>query len=212
GLPMIAAAAAYVALRPRSALWSAERWLDLAGSGPPRAATAAAPERHSRDTNGSADEVTGCAELLALAMASGCTAAQAISEVSTTSTGGALVGAAADLRRGLSLTEVLERLATGSAGWHSMATLLAMSAGSGADAIGPMRRLAATERTRVRRSREAAARRLPVLLLLPLAGLVLPAFALVTVVPFAIAGVESFELPPVETTGEPPVAPAELED
>ena len=59
-----------------------------------------------------------------------------------------------------------------------------------------MRRFATSERLRLRRERERRARRLPVLLLLPLTTMVLPAFALVTVVPFLVLGDNPLELPP----------------
>lgn len=211
---VIAGIATYAALRPTpGADIPAWRWRQLtkheesavdalasmaepaAGSG-----AAATPTR----AVGSGDELASCCELLSVAVTSGCTAAEAIEEVAgTASAGPALVEASEHLRRGRTLAEVLEDLAQGSGGWHSMATLMAMSASSGSDASEPLRRLAAAERTRMRRTREAVARRLPVLLLLPLTALVLPAFALVTVVPFVLAGAESFDLPPVVEPLEP---------
>ena len=55
--------------------------------------------------------------------------------------------------------------------------------------VGPvLARLAAEERTALRRRAEAHARRVPVRLLFPLVFLVLPAFVLLTVVPGLAAG------------------------
>jgi tight adherence protein C len=55
--------------------------------------------------------------------------------------------------------------------------------------VGPvLARLAAEERTALRRQAEAHARRVPVRLLFPLVFLVLPAFVLLTVVPGLAAG------------------------
>lgn len=157
-----------------------------------------APRRSRHD-----DRAAECSELLAVAISSGCTVPQALVEVGgTTAAGDGVVRAARQLERGTPLHTVLEELAQGSQAWQSLATALASAAGSGSDVAGSLRDLAAAERKRIRRRREAAARRLPVLLLIPLAGLVLPAFALVTVVPFALAGAESFELPPVTDPGE----------
>jgi tight adherence protein C len=55
--------------------------------------------------------------------------------------------------------------------------------------VGPvLARLAAEERTALRRQAEAHARRVPVRLLFPLVFLILPAFVLLTVVPGLAAG------------------------
>lgn len=207
---LIAGVAVYVGLRPDPATVPPHRLGQLTGRAAPAgdgsmqtpdSGAVAAPEPPAV---GSGDGLASCCELLSVAITSGCTVAEAIEEVGgTASAGPALAAASGDIRRGRAMAEVLEDLAQGSGGWHSMATLMAMSASSGSDASEPLRRLAAAERMRMRRRREAAARRLPVLLLLPLTGLVLPAFALVTVVPFVLAGAESFELPLVLEPVEP---------
>lgn len=202
---LVAGAAALVAVAPwQSGRMSAARWEQLAEgaapdpqSGHSRRFAHPAPRRARQG-----DRAAECSELLAVAISSGCTVPQAILEVGgTTAAGDRVVRAARQLERGTPLHEVLEELAQGSQAWQSLASSLATAAGSGSDVAASLRHLAAAERKRLRRRREAAARRLPVLLLIPLAGLVLPAFALVTVVPFALAGADSFELPPVTDPG-----------
>jgi len=140
---------------------------------------------------GSVDEVAVAADLLAVATAAGCSVHEAV------------LGAGEACGPGGALEEVLDRLARHPpSGWHTLATTLGVSAASGAPASGVLRRLAAQERTRARRDRERRARRLPVVLLLPLVGLVLPSFVLVTLVPVALSGAASLQLPPTEATAE----------
>lgn len=203
---LLTAAAALVAIGP----WPggripAARWQELAEGTAPGSRPPSPPRSRTTSTSraGHDDGAAECSELLAVAISSGCTVTQAIVEVGgTTSAGDGVVRAARQLERGTPLHGVLEELAQGSQAWQSLATSLATAASSGCDVAGSLRDLAAAERKRIRRRREAAARRLPVLLLIPLAGLVLPAFAMVTVVPFALAAAESFELPPATDTGE----------
>ena len=59
---------------------------------------------------------------------------------------------------------------------------------TGAPVAPALERLAAEERTQLRRRAEARARKVPVRLLFPLVFLVLPAFGLLTVVPALLAG------------------------
>ena len=182
----------------------AARWRELAEGTAPGPLQPSLRRRRTTSTGRARhdDGAAECSELLAVAISSGCTVTQAIVEVGgTTSAGDGVVRAARQLERGTPLHRVLEELAQGSQAWQSLATSLATAASSGSEGAGSLRDLAAAERTRIRRRREAAARRLPVLLLIPLAGLVLPAFALVTVVPFALAAAESFELPPATDAG-----------
>ncbi|MEZ5237742.1 MAG: type II secretion system F family protein [Microthrixaceae bacterium] len=132
------------------------------------------------------DEVASAADLLAVATAAGrpvCAGDRGC--------GGHDQGADARLaagvrsraiERGCTTAEVLEQLSA-VPGWHSLATQLAISAQAGTPAAPALRQLASQERLVARRVRERRARRLPVLLLLPLVALVLPAFLLVTVVP-----------------------------
>lgn len=155
------------------------------------------------------DEVAVAADLLAVATAAGCSVHEAVLGAGEACGPGApLAEAAAGLRHGRALEEVLDRLARHRpSGWHTLATTLGVSAASGAPATGVLRRLAAQERTRARRDRERRARRLPVVLLLPLVGLVLPSFVLVTLVPVALSGAASLQLPPTEVIPEPQEEP-----
>jgi pilus assembly protein TadC len=145
------------------------------------------------------------ADLLAVAVSAGVPVQQALMEVAEVmrDRGGALpVVAGGDrLERGAELATVLDTMAQAGVGWHSLATQLSLSVDSGVSVDGSLRRLAAQERLRIRRERERRARRLPVLLLLPLTTMVLPAFMLVTVVPFVVAGGISLELPQDDPTG-----------
>lgn len=86
-----------------------------------------------------------------------------------------------------------------------LSTTLVVAASSGAP-LGPtLQRLADAERRRLRRRTEERVRRLPVLLLAPLVGLVLPAFVLLTVVPVAITTARTGLLP----AAEPPASAAD---
>ncbi|MCO5318626.1 MAG: type II secretion system F family protein [Microthrixaceae bacterium] len=131
------------------------------------------------------------ADLIAVALAAGRGVPAALSDAASVLRprwpGSPVVRAAAALERGLPTGDALEQLAT-EPGWHPLATQLAISAQAGTPAAVALRQLAAQERLRARRERERRARRLPVLLLLPLVAMVLPAFVLVTVVPYLAAG------------------------
>jgi pilus assembly protein TadC len=71
-----------------------------------------------------------------------------------------------------------------------LVSTLNMALTSGAP-LGPaLQRLADAERRRQRRRAEARARRLPVLLLAPVVGLVLPAFLVLTIVPVAVSAAD----------------------
>ena len=170
----------------------------------PQPALGTARRPRAVDRAGSVDEVAVAADLLAVATAAGCSVHEAVLGAGGACGPGApLAEAAAALRHGRSLDEVLDRLARHPpSGWHTLATTLGVSAASGAPATGVLRRLATQERTRARRDRERRARRLPVVLLLPLVGLVLPSFVLVTLVPVALSGAASLQLPPTEATPE----------
>ncbi|MCZ7627824.1 MAG: type II secretion system F family protein [Microthrixaceae bacterium] len=144
-------------------------------------------------------EVPIVADLLAVAVAAGVPVRQGLIDVGAVlrARGGAapVVAAGDRLQRGAELSVVLDTIAKAGVGWHALATHLSLSVDSGVSAEGTLRRLAAQERLRIRRERERRARRLPVLLLLPLTTMVLPAFVAVTVVPFVVAGGISLELP-----------------
>lgn len=144
-------------------------------------------------------DLAASTDLLAVALLSGCPFPVAVESVATLHRGAVAEG----------WRDVVHRVALGgtfdeeldtwgrSAGPHGgrlVETLL--SARRSGAAVGPaLRRLAADHRELARRRAEERARRLPVLLLLPLATCVLPAFALVAVVPVAIAGAGSIAFP-----------------
>ena len=69
--------------------------------------------------------------------------------------------------------------------------LFRSSARLGTPAGGALGRLGAEQRADLRRRAEARARTVPVRLCLPLVGCVLPAFALLTVVPVVLDGLRS---------------------
>jgi hypothetical protein len=129
-------------------------------------------------------------DLLQLAVSAGHslhTAVAAVAEVGTGPASRALAGAVERHERGARLVESLEELPSrhGAALWP-LTTTLCVAVSSGAP-LGPaLQRLADAERRRLRRRTEERVRRLPVLLLAPLVGLILPAFVLLTVVPVAL--------------------------
>lgn len=101
-----------------------------------------------------------------------------------------------ELDRGESLADVLRRLGGrlgGSA--EELMGVLAGAERSGAP-LGPLLVRVADDLRRAQRvAGEARARRLPVLLLVPLVFCVLPAFAIVAVVPMLVTGTSSFSFP-----------------
>jgi hypothetical protein len=183
---------AAVALRPRP--WPGAV-IDLLG-GPVRsrrrpASVAPSGRRPGRPPRAPSDagDIVNSLDLLAVALSSGSGLHQALLDVAEFGgPGEPLAPAAARLQRGVPLLEVLDAL-PGELGadWIPVITTLGVTATSGAPAIDAVRRLGAGFRVRRRRRCEQRIRRLPVLLLLPLATLMLPAFVLVTFVPVAVA-------------------------
>ncbi len=138
-------------------------------------------------------------DLLAVALLSGCPFSGAIAAVAEVHRGAAAEGWRNVMHRvdlGGTLDEELRAWGHG-AGPHGVRLVEALlTARRSGAAVGPaLRRLAADHRELVRRRAEERARRLPVLLLLPLATCVLPAFVLIAVVPVAIAGAGSIAFP-----------------
>jgi hypothetical protein len=132
--------------------------------------------------------VAVAADLLAVALSTGVaihTGVLAVGDLPGGPTAMAL--AAARVRRGTPLLEVLDGMpARHGERWQPLCTTLSVGATSGMSVISALQRVGSSERLRARRVVERRIRRLPVLLLLPTAGLVLPAFALVTVVPLVM--------------------------
>lgn len=198
---LVVLAAGWVAVRPRRFCW---RIADLR---PVVSLRPDGPRRRSRGDRGASAAVAACADLLSVALAAGCSVHEAVLAVGgTEGAPGALREAASRLRRGATLHAALDALAGAGTRWHALSTVLALSATAGTPAAGSLRRLATQERTRERRMRERRARRLPVILLVPLTTMVLPAFLLLTVVPFTLVSTASLELPPSTdpTTSEEP--------
>ena len=90
---------------------------------------------------------------------------------------------------GQSFDEALRELARRTPGARGLAETLRTSARLGSPAAPALARLATELRADLRRRAEARARTVPVRLCFPLVGCVLPAFALLTVVPVIVAGI-----------------------
>lgn len=116
----------------------------------------------------------------------------------------ALARVAADFDRGVPLADGLAALPRAlGPGAAALSTTLSVAAVSGTP-LGPaLQRLADSERRRCRRAAEARARRLPVLLLGPLVGLVLPAFVVLTIVPAALSSVAGRPAPAASSAATP---------
>ena len=98
----------------------------------------------------------------------------------------AAVGACA---MGQSFDDALREMARRSPGTRGLAEALRTSARLGAPAAPALARLATELRADLRRRAETRARTVPVRLCFPLVGCILPAFALLTVVPAVVAGI-----------------------
>jgi hypothetical protein len=137
------------------------------------------------------DDLATCCDLLAVAAASGAPVAAAIAAVGGVGrgpVGRALGDVAAAIDRGARVADAIAGLpdVLGPAA-RPLTTTLLTAAGSGAPPDAGLWRLADAERRRARRRVEARVRRLPVLLLLPLVGCILPAFVLLTLVPVGLS-------------------------
>jgi tight adherence protein C len=89
---------------------------------------------------------------------------------------------------GLAFSGALEDVATAAPRLRPLTTALLVAERTGAPVAPALERLAAEERSELRRRAEERARQLPVRLLFPLVFLVLPAFGLLTVAPALLAG------------------------
>jgi len=90
---------------------------------------------------------------------------------------------------GQSFDDALRELGRRAPGARGLAEALRTSARLGSPAAPALARLAAELRADLRRRAEARARTVPVRLCFPLVGCILPAFALLTVVPAVVAGI-----------------------
>lgn len=144
-------------------------------------------------------DLAASVDLLAVAVSAGYSLHGAVRVAGTEGQGpvaAALSRVAVDFDRGVPLADGLAALPLHlGPGAAPLATTLSVAAVSGTP-LGPaLQRLADAERRRARRAAEARARRLPVLLLGPLVGLVLPAFVVLTIVPAALSSVVSRPVP-----------------
>jgi hypothetical protein len=90
---------------------------------------------------------------------------------------------------GQSFDDALREMGRVNSNAHGLADTLRTSARLGSPAAPALTRLAAELRADLRRRAEARARTVPVRLCFPLVGCILPAFALLTVVPAVVAGI-----------------------
>ncbi len=138
------------------------------------------------------------AELLAAAMRAGLSTRLALGAVGSRHPRAGLVGLAdvcALLDRNLGLVESLQRWAGAGGATRRLATVLIDGEQTGAPLADDLVSFASDRRRELRRDAEERARRLPVLLLLPLVFCVLPAFVVVAVVPMVVTGASSISFP-----------------
>lgn len=143
-------------------------------------------------------ELPEVVDLLALAVGAGMTVAHAVAAVATRGLGplsAELRVVAAEVAHGRRLADALDELPE-RAGEPArpLATTLAACERYGTPVAGALERLAAEAREQQRRRAEQAARRLPILLLFPLVLCILPAFALVAIVPLIADAVPALRL------------------
>lgn len=160
-------------------------------------------------------DLDNCCDLLAVAAASGCTVSESIAAVGSSGSGPVAVAlgrVAGQVRTGHRLADALAPVVdTLGAATQPLVTTLLSASSSGAPIAPALGRLADAERRRRRRQVETRVRRLPVLLLLPLVGCVLPAFVVLTLVPAGLAASRGVHLPD-PTTSLPKVAASRTPD
>ena len=130
-------------------------------------------------------------DLVGVAVAAGCTPFHAVEHAARfgpSHAGHELRGVTQACARGLSFDAALRDLGASSATLRPLVETLRTSARLGTPAAPALGRLAAEVRADVRRRAEARARTVPVRLCFPLVLCVLPAFALLTVVPAVVSG------------------------
>lgn len=142
-----------------------------------------------------ARDLPAAVDMLRVAVTAGHTLHTAVVEVSRLGAGpvaAALAEAVDSFDRGGRLVESIGELPERHGpSLRPLCTTLVVAASSGAPLAPALQRLADAERRRLRRRTEERVRRLPVLLLAPLVGLVLPAFVLLTVVPVGLTTARS---------------------
>ena len=130
-------------------------------------------------------------DLLAVAVGAGCTpygAVEVAARWAPPELGIRLASVPRACALGAGFAETLDRLATDAPRLRPLADALTASDRLGAPIAPALAALAAEERASLRRRAETHARTVPVRLLFPLVFLVLPAFALLTVIPAVLSG------------------------
>jgi tight adherence protein C len=130
-------------------------------------------------------------DLVGVAVSAGCTPFHAVEQAARygpAHTAASLGGAMQACARGRSLDDALRSLGSAVATLRPLTDALRTSARLGTPAAPALSRLGAEVRADVRRRAEARARTVPVRLCFPLVICVLPAFALLTVVPVVLTG------------------------
>jgi len=130
-------------------------------------------------------------DLMAVAIGAGCTpylAVEVAAQWSPPEAAAVLTSIQRECALGVAFADALESSVDAHPPLANLANALSASDRYGAPVGDALERVAAEERAALRRRAEARARTVPVRLLFPLVFLVLPAFALLTVVPALLAG------------------------
>jgi len=133
-------------------------------------------------------------DLLAVGVGAGCTpylSVEVAAQWAPPPLAGQLDAVRRDCALGVGFSDALERIAASHAPLRPLVDALLASERYGAPVGDALARLAVEERASLRRRAEARARTVPVRLLFPLVFLVLPAFALLSVIPVLLAGLNS---------------------
>jgi tight adherence protein C len=139
-------------------------------------------------------ELPVAVDILGVAVAAGCTPYLAIEHAARYGPGRiarSLRGVLQGCALGQALDDALRELGASSPQLRPLAGALRTSARLGSPAAPALARLAAEVRADSRRRAEARARTVPVRLCFPLVACVLPAFALLTVVPVVLGGLRA---------------------
>lgn len=141
-----------------------------------------------------AREVAVAVDLVAVGVAAGCTPYLAVdlcAQWAPPLIGSALTGAMRATSVGHSFDDALRELGAETPALRGLTDTLRTSVRLGAPVAPALARLATEVRADLRRRAEARARTVPVRLCFPLVACILPAFALLTVVPTVLAGLHS---------------------
>jgi hypothetical protein len=141
-----------------------------------------------------AREVAVAVDLVAVGVAAGCTpylAVDVAAQWSPPLVGSALAGAIRATSVGHSFDDALRELGLATPPVRALTDTLRTSVRLGAPVAPALARLASEVRADLRRRAEARARTVPVRLCFPLVACILPAFALLTVVPTVLAGLHT---------------------